>query len=94
MQNRLWWFIGLLLPVMTLGAITAVAVWADTQTLKRANEIHVTRGELDKVNSERDRVDSQQTKALNWQTRAIEAIANKVGAADQLPARPPMIEER
>ena len=93
MQNRIWWFFATVLPIMTLGLVTAIAVWADTQKLKTANEIHVTQPELNGFKRERERVDFQQTRALNWQTQAIEAIANKVGAADQLPSRPPMIDD-
>lgn len=90
--NRLWWILGTLIPVMVLGAGVGIAVWADTQTLKRAEDDHATRAEVAEQLRERQRVDTQQTRALNWQTQAIEAIAQKVGAGGDLPSRPPMIE--
>lgn len=92
LTNRLWWILGALIPLMVLGAGTGIAVWADTQALKKTEAAHASTGELDALRTERQRVDSQQTRALNWQTQAIEAIARKVGAAEQLPDRPPMIE--
>lgn len=93
-HNRSWWLFGLLFPILLAGVLLAAAVYGDTQNLKKDNEKHVLREEMNEFKIERTRIDAQQTKALNWQTQAIEAIANKVGAADQLPSRPPMIDDR
>ena len=89
---RLWWIFGVLLSVMTIGAGVAIEVWADTRDLKASEAAHASTFDLNVLRHERQRVDGQQTRALNWQTQAIEAIAKKVGAAEELPSRPPMIE--
>jgi cell division protein FtsB len=81
-----------LTTVMMLGAGTAIVVWADTRELTSKEPLHATKAEVAQLAADRTKVDKQQNRALNWQTKAIRAIARKVGAGDDLPEAPDLIE--